>query len=792
MAYKPPLPDFHPSIQKVGAIVSTRWNGKAYRPLHMTSLENYYIDTALDNDADTWSMTLGDPDGLYKALLLRDNEIRVHIYGAGHEGLSPILTGIDDDVQYQDGSFVLTGRDLSSLAVDSTPMPKRWQKARAWSIVKSQAHDLGFHKTQLSRTGMVKKVQYTDGSESYWDFWYRLFRQEKMWLWTLPDGTLVGSKLNYKADPIYYIGDPKASDGAHILNRIIPVESVVLNKTTQGRVWEVVVYGSRGHQGQGANGQIGFNVTVKDPTLHKWQKRPRKVMLDTTARTPNAARKAAWEEIYEGKVGAVEFKVTIPDPGFIIRPNNIARLNLKEIDLHGDYFVVGTRVQGGPDGFVQEIRLREKGMALSKRVPTAPKLNTGGSGGSASASVGSALEQAGIPQGWGNFFVKAAKKYHNPMDYSLFLACLLGICHVETNFHNIRENGGPGADHVEWYQFTTNPNDPEPGAPGRTGGPRDTSSRTDWERQFANEPGVYGISRQFGVGPMQLTSIGIKHAADDMMRSGFRNQYEGGRWHPEFNIMAGARTLHNDVQGVHALRDEDIWIAVMAYNMGVAGAVSYYGQHKQLNSYAQAVKKAVLKDPGYLSMVQSAEQAAQQQSHAQKDGWTSPAEQSTGSYKGAPTAQQIQQFFNFSFNPHFSTPALKRKAIQYAAFWGLYHKAAINYQQHRPMTDMAPPPNVTNDADCSQFATWCYKAAGAPDPNGAGYNGSGSTYTMFPRGKKITVGQLKEGDLVFYKSPAHVAVYVGQGMVIELGSDPGPLLMPIRYRSDIQGFRSYL
>lgn len=619
MSYKPPLPDFHPSIQKVGAIVTTRWNGKAYRPLQITSLESYYIDTALDNDADTWTCTIGDPDGLYKALLLRDNEVRVHLYGTGHEGMSPILTGIDDDVEFQDGSFTLTGRDLSSLAVDSTPLPKKWAKARAWAIVKSQAHELGFHKTQLSHTGIVKKSQYTDGSESYWDFWYRLYRQEKMWLWTLPDGTLYGGPLAYGDDPIYYIGDPKASDGAHILNRIIPVETAVLTKSTQPRLYEVVVYGTRGHQGKGANGEIGFNVTAKDPTISKWQKRPRKVILDSQSHTPNAARRAAWEEIYEGKVGAVEFKITIPDPGFIIRPNKIARLNLKEIDLHGDYYVVGTRVQGGPDGFVQEIRLRERGMALSKRVPTAPKLDTGGSGTSTAASVGAALEQGGIPKGWGNYFVKAAKQYHNPMDYSLFLATLLAICDTESGFQNERQLGGPGGDHIEWYPYAAPTNLPQPGVGGRGGSGAQT--RSDWERQFANEPGVYGISQyhpwgpppgQGGVGPMQLTSIGLKQAADDLLRRGHRNQYDGGRWHPEHNIMIGARTLHNDVQGVHAIRDSDIWIAVMAYNMGVAGAQSYYSTHKTLNSYATEIKKKVLNSPGYLAQVQAAEAAAQQ------------------------------------------------------------------------------------------------------------------------------------------------------------------------------------
>lgn len=601
MPYKPPLPDLHPTIQKVHAVVTTRWHGNAYRPLVFTSLESYFIDTALDNDADAFQVDVGDPDGRYMALGERDNEIRVNLFGVGHEGLSPIFTGIADEAEYQDGGWNLIGRDLSSLAVDSTVLPHRWAKARAWSIVKSQAHDIGFHNTQLARTGIVKKLQYTDGSESYWDFWYRLYRQEKMWLWTLPDGTLVGDKLNYGADPIYYLGDIKAGDGARIQNRVIPVQSVVLTKSTQGRLYEVVVYGSRG--------QTGFNITADDPTMRKWKKRPRKVMLDTKSRTPNAARRAAWEEIFEGKVGSVEIKVTIPDPGFMIQQDEIARLYIKEIDLLGEYYVVGSRTQGGPDGFIQEVRLRERQYAVSARVPVAPKLNTGEPGTAGSTSLGKALEAAGMPRGWGDYFIKAAKKHHGVMDYSLFLACLMGICHVETGFINERQDGGPGGDHHVWYPFTskTDPNHPT-GAPWTGPG---LETRQHYEEKFANEPGVYGISSQMGVGPMQLTSIGLKRQADDMLRAGHRDQYEGGRWHPEFNIMIAAKELQSCVQGTHAVRDVDIWIAVDAYNRGVQGAISYYNAHKTVSQYAQKVRTAVLKTPGYLAQVKAGIQAAQ-------------------------------------------------------------------------------------------------------------------------------------------------------------------------------------
>jgi murein DD-endopeptidase MepM/ murein hydrolase activator NlpD len=404
------------------------------------------------------------------------------------------------------------------------------------------------------------------------------------------------------------LGDERSGDNDAIKSRVIPVIQAVLTKTVQSRIEEVVLYGTRG--------KTGFNVTAKDPTMSSWRKKPRKVMLDSASRNVTSAKRMAWEEIYEGKVGSVELKITIPDPGFPIQQNQDARLFLKEIDMYGHYFVVGVRIQGGPDGFVQEVRLRELEFALSKRVPTAPKLDSGQPAPGAGSALGNGLEQAaGIPTGWGDYFVKAAKKHHGVMNYQLFLACLLGICRIETDFVNEREDGGPGGDHHIWHPFKPSHTAPistgpvPPGVDPSPVPPPDYTIANDkraWQQKFANEPGVFGITRQFGVGPMQLTSIGLKHEADDLLHLGHRNQFAGGRWHPEHNIMIAAKSLATCVQGVHAARDQDIWLAVDAYNRGISGALSYFATYGHVSIYAAKVRGYVMKDPGYLAIIQSA------------------------------------------------------------------------------------------------------------------------------------------------------------------------------------------
>jgi cell wall-associated NlpC family hydrolase len=125
------------------------------------------------------------------------------------------------------------------------------------------------------------------------------------------------------------------------------------------------------------------------------------------------------------------------------------------------------------------------------------------------------------------------------------------------------------------------------------------------------------------------------------------------------------------------------------------------------------------------------------------------------------------------------------------ALYGASQAASIHYSQGAMrMKDFGPPPNVPNYTDCSGFATWCYKCAGAPDPNGFGYNGYGYTGTMLLHGTKVSLSSLQKGDLIFYGSPvSHVTVYVGGGRCVSHGSEIGPILVEALYRGVNQARR---
>lgn len=111
-----------------------------------------------------------------------------------------------------------------------------------------------------------------------------------------------------------------------------------------------------------------------------------------------------------------------------------------------------------------------------------------------------------------------------------------------------------------------------------------------------------------------------------------------------------------------------------------------------------------------------------------------------------------------------------KPAIVEWAKWAVASKAHFNYTEGaQRMTAIGVfPPKFPIFADCSAFVTWCYWVAGAPDPNGLGYNHEGYTGTLLGHGTEIPLQLVEPGDVIVYGPGTgwHTA------LVIEAGHDP--------------------
>ena len=110
-----------------------------------------------------------------------------------------------------------------------------------------------------------------------------------------------------------------------------------------------------------------------------------------------------------------------------------------------------------------------------------------------------------------------------------------------------------------------------------------------------------------------------------------------------------------------------------------------------------------------------------------------------------------------------------RSIIVAWARWGATNHAGFSYSQGADrMEGVHRPGELPAVADCSAAVTYWYSWAGAPDPNGLGYDGYGFTGTLLEHGLKIPLGQVIPGDVIVYgMAPGeHTA------LVVEAGSDP--------------------
>src|SRR5574338_9553 len=146
-------------------------------------------------------------------------------------------------------------------------------------------------------------------------------------------------------------------------------------------------------------------------------------------------------------------------------------------------------------------------------------------------------------------------------------------------------------------------------------------------------------------------------------------------------------------------------------------------------------------------------------------------------------------------NKQFAKNSPRDTIVSYSTF-GFNNRYKIHYTQGPlrmyGVRNHVRPPRIPYYEDCSSYATWTYWGAGVRDPNGLGYNGWGYTGTLAQHGSRTTNPQ--PGDLAFYgRFPyGHVVVYIGNGKCISHGSEIGPLLLNVYYRSDFSHFRTYV
>lgn len=154
--------------------------------------------------------------------------------------------------------------------------------------------------------------------------------------------------------------------------------------------------------------------------------------------------------------------------------------------------------------------------------------------------------------------------------------------------------------------------------------------------------------------------------------------------------------------------------------------------------------------------------------------------------KGAPGYKQRPSGFvapSVARRKQFRANAPVRTRLVGWCTWGIENSPEIHYEQTRPIPVDHLPGTLPLTTDCSGSTTLFARWAQAPDPNGLGYNGSGSTMAMLANMRRIPAAHAVAGDLIVFDGPPkeqHVVVLLENGseadpLIASHGGEQGPL-----------------
>ena len=221
-------------MTKVRATITSKFGKSSYKPISTVECESFMVDSAMDTDTDSWTLSVGDIDRDFRAVLRRDAEVRVQIYCQNEGRVQNLNMGFADEISLDEANVLnFNGRDITAVAVDSQRPPGNFRQVRPQVFVARDAKALKIgDRLKLTKAPPFKKFA-VDGSESYWEVWYRLYRKRRMWVWAEPDGSLIAGTLNYNKNPSYFIGGKPGNYGRLMREGWISVERVEIRANKQ-------------------------------------------------------------------------------------------------------------------------------------------------------------------------------------------------------------------------------------------------------------------------------------------------------------------------------------------------------------------------------------------------------------------------------------------------------------------------------------------------------------------------------------------------------------------------------
>lgn len=314
--------DFRYDTNVLFRVNSTRMN-KWYEVHRFT---DYSIDLELETDADAFSFTLLNPNGIYTGLFSKFDDITIEI------DKKPVMKGSIDCVEYSwdsDGCKIkLDGRDLIAALVDNDAIPGTQNNVKPSTYIANKCNEYGIKSSIDSQMDTVEQLVIGCG-ESEISIINNIVMDSRKRVWFDFD-TLHAGDWNDKAQPTYlFTRGVKDKPG-------IPIKKFRLREDGTDTKSEIRIYGSTNDGAEKVVGTATNDYMVSRGIKKRMTKRSSN--NDSVSKYSTNALRDVRDSFRDNVEIELEVKTGL---GGLILPNRTAQVIDTVTKVNAVFFIIG-------------------------------------------------------------------------------------------------------------------------------------------------------------------------------------------------------------------------------------------------------------------------------------------------------------------------------------------------------------------------------------------------------------------------------------------------------------------
>lgn len=358
---------------------------------------SYRIDSDFLKPADAWQLSLGLPDKVFPADIVRGAIVRLQV--GGETVLSGRIDTVSRIVSRQNYSLALSGRDDAAILVDCAAPVFSANQLGLDDVIEKIVRPLGIGNIRIQADSAPRndKVTIEPGTRA-WDALEKAAAGRGLWPWMAADGTLIVGGPDYSASPVATLVLKNDGAGNNVLsledNRSMNGCFSTLTALAQSHARSadsqsdtaplpIDIWDDNGRVRRNAvsdntvdnqTGTHNMKAVATDPTVSYY--RPQIITLGDTNNREQVNYRAK-KEMSDARLSGWDISAEVAGhrtpEGILWEPGQRVRIVSEPHGLDAIFFLMGRQFSGGRNGQTTRLRFKEDGVWIPDAFPREKK-----------------------------------------------------------------------------------------------------------------------------------------------------------------------------------------------------------------------------------------------------------------------------------------------------------------------------------------------------------------------------------------------------------------------------------